>query len=196
MGLRGQQVIAVLPEHVQRGRYQSIAALKQVFAEDATCCRPLLKPATATTATMSINQFPIPSGAPSPGVRVRINGIMQHGYFIDCPINNPGLDTHDERPTFPVFTDQLCHVNGRQYAESQRIRQKCLLFGRIVNIVCLHRPFAPGFRSSAEHLTIDLLKLRGLAVEGSFMWTGNYRATERVVSQAKLSLLLACRSKQ
>ena len=191
MGLRGQQVITVLPEHIQRGGSQRIAALQQAFAKDATCDRPLLKPATATSATVGINQFPVPSGASGPGIRIRISRIMQHGDFIDCPIDHSGLDTHDKRPAFAVFTDQLCHVNGRQHPERQRIGRKGLLFGGVVDIVCLEGGFALGFRSSAEYFTVGLSKFSGLAKEGRFMRARNDGASGGVISQAKLSLLLA-----
>ena len=102
VGLGRQQVVAILPEDVERCRRHRIPAVEQPVAQHAAGAASLLIPAAAAAATVGVDQLAVPPGAAGPRVRCRLGRVVQHSALVDGAVHRPGLHPHDERHGVPV----------------------------------------------------------------------------------------------
>ena len=113
MGFRSQQIITILPKHIQRGRHYSITPLEQALTHHAPGAVSLLVPTTPTAPSMGINQLTIPVDTAIPWIKLSFVWIMKHRDLVNRPVNSAGFQAHDVGYALTLVTDNFPNIVNR-----------------------------------------------------------------------------------
>ena len=94
--LGGDEVRAVVTEHVQRRRGERVAHLEEPPPEHAARAVALHEPAAAASASMSVDELPVPPRARGERIGLARGRIMQHRDLVDRAVHRARLHAHDE----------------------------------------------------------------------------------------------------